>query len=127
MKGSGKEIAMRATPGDRLADGGPGPVSPGTAPPASVYALLTDGTTIEIRPASPGDFGAVKAMHQAMSPDNTYRRFFNLSRRAAEKEAVRICRPPAPDHTALLALRGNEVIGVAGYEISGQPDTAEIA
>ena len=118
---------MRATPGDRLADGGPGPVSPGTAPPASVYALLTDGTTIEIRPASPGDFGAVKAMHQAMSPDNTYRRFFNLSRRAAEKEAVRICRPPAPDHTALLALRGNEVIGVAGYEISGQPDTAEIA
>jgi acyl-CoA synthetase (NDP forming)/GNAT superfamily N-acetyltransferase len=92
-----------------------------------VYALLADGTTIEIRPATPGDFGAVKAMHEAMSPDNAYLRFFNLSRRAAEQEAVRICRPPAPDHTALLAFRGNEVIGVAGYEISGQPDTAEIA
>jgi hypothetical protein len=37
-----------------------------------VYALLADGTTVEIRPADPGDFGAVKAMHEALSPDNTY-------------------------------------------------------
>jgi hypothetical protein len=36
-----------------------------------VYALLADGTTVEIRPAGPGDFGAVKAMHEALSPDNT--------------------------------------------------------
>jgi acyl-CoA synthetase (NDP forming)/GNAT superfamily N-acetyltransferase len=66
-------------------------------------------------------------MHEALSPDSTYLRFFNLSRRAAEQEAVRICRPLAPDHTALLAQCGNEVIGVATYEVSGQPDTAEIA
>ena len=45
-----------------------------------VYALLADGTTVEIRPAGPGDFGAVEAMHKAMSPDNTYMRFFNISR-----------------------------------------------
>ncbi|HEY4461785.1 MAG TPA: GNAT family N-acetyltransferase [Streptosporangiaceae bacterium] len=111
---------MRATPGDRPAGGGP-------PSPASVYALLADGTTIEIRPASPGDFGAVKAMHEALSPDSSYLRFFNLSRRAGEQEAVRICRPLAPDHTALLAWFGNEVIGTAVYEVSGQPDTAEIA
>ena len=46
-----------------------------------VYALLVGGTTVEIRPAAGGDFDAVKAMHEAMSPDNTYMRFFNLSRR----------------------------------------------
>jgi acyl-CoA synthetase (NDP forming)/GNAT superfamily N-acetyltransferase len=103
------------------------PTATGPTTPASVYALLADGTTIEIRPASPGDFGAVKDMHEAMSPDNAYMRFFNLGQQAAEHEAMRICRPPAPDHTALLALRGDEVIGVAGYEVSGQPDTAEIA
>jgi acyl-CoA synthetase (NDP forming)/GNAT superfamily N-acetyltransferase len=101
--------------------------TPAVTAPASVYALLADGTTIEIRPASPGDFSAVRAMHEAMSPDNAYLRFFNLSRRAAEQEALRICRPPAPDHIALLALRGDEVIGAAGYEIAGQPDVAEIA
>ena len=44
-----------------------------------VYALLADGTTVEIRPAGPGDLDAVQDMHQAMSPDNTYMRFFNIA------------------------------------------------
>ena len=34
-------------------------------------------------------------MHQAMSPDHLYLRFFNISRRSAETEARRICRNPA--------------------------------
>jgi acyl-CoA synthetase (NDP forming)/RimJ/RimL family protein N-acetyltransferase len=92
---------------------------------ASAYALLTDGTTIEIRPAAPDDFQAVKAMHEAMSPDSTYLRFFNLSRLAAENEARRICREPEPGHASLLALLDGEIIGVATYEAVG--DTAEIA
>ena len=49
-----------------------------------VYALLADGSTVEVRPAGPGDFDAVRAMHAAMSPDNLYLRFFNLSKHAAE-------------------------------------------
>jgi len=49
-----------------------------------VYALLADGTTVEIRPATPDDFDAVKALHAAMSPDDAYMRFFNISRVAAE-------------------------------------------
>ena len=48
-----------------------------------VYALLADGTTVEVRPAVPDDFDAVKAMHEAMSPDNSYLRFFNVSRLSA--------------------------------------------
>ena len=79
-----------------------------------VYALLADGTTVEIRPAGPDDFDAVKAMHQAMSPGNTYLRFFNISRMTAETEARRICRNPAPA-VALLALAAGELVGVASY------------
>ena len=95
---------------------------------AGVYALLADGTTVQIRPASPGDFAAVKAMHEAMSPSNAYLRFFSLSRTAAEHEAQRICREPAADHPALLALYGAEVAGVASYEVvKGSDKTAEIA
>ena len=45
----------------------------------SVYALLTDGTTIEIRPARPDDFDAVRDMHAKLSPDNLYLRFFSMS------------------------------------------------
>ena len=93
-----------------------------------VYALLADGTTVEIRPAGPGDFNAVKAMHEAMSPDNTYMRFFNMSRLAAGTEARRICQDPPPGQTALLALADGEVAGLASYvPLREQPGTAEVA
>jgi acyl-CoA synthetase (NDP forming)/GNAT superfamily N-acetyltransferase len=85
------------------------------------YALLADGSTIEIRPAAQADFDAVKAMHEAMSPDNLYLRFFNFSRLAAETEARRICREPRPGHVALLALSDGEVVGCASYDASGGP------
>jgi acyl-CoA synthetase (NDP forming)/GNAT superfamily N-acetyltransferase len=85
------------------------------------YALLADGSTVEIRPAGPADFDAVKAMHEAMSPGNTYMRFFNLSRRAAETEARRICREPRPGHMALLALTDGEVVGCASYDVPAEP------
>jgi acyl-CoA synthetase (NDP forming)/GNAT superfamily N-acetyltransferase len=95
------------------------------------YALLADGSMIEIRPAGPADFDAVKAMHEAMSPDNTYMRFFNFSRNAAETEARRICREPRPGHAALLALSAGQVAGVASYDTAGEPaaphNVAEVA
>jgi acyl-CoA synthetase (NDP forming)/GNAT superfamily N-acetyltransferase len=100
---------------------------------SAVYALLADGTTVEIRPAGPGDFDAVKAMHQAMSPDNTYMRFFNVSRLAAETEARRICRVPEPARAALLALAGDPesggtVVGAASYvALPEHPGRAEVA
>src|ERR1700722_16111836 len=68
------------------------------------YALLADGTTITIRPAGAGDYEAVKQLHEAMSPDNLYLRFFSMSRQAAEQEARRVSRdsgspPRPPDHS----------------------------
>jgi acyl-CoA synthetase (NDP forming)/GNAT superfamily N-acetyltransferase len=96
-----------------------------------VYALLADGSTVEIRPAGPADFDGVKAMHEAMSPDNSYLRFFNLSRLAAETEARRICREIRPGRVALLALSEGEVVGCASYDALAGPgdrgDTAEVA
>jgi hypothetical protein len=79
------------------------------APPASgVCALLADGATVEIRPATVGDFDAVWQMHRAMSADNIYLRFFSMSLVGAKQAAHRMCREPAPDHAALLAwLAGN--------------------
>jgi acyl-CoA synthetase (NDP forming)/GNAT superfamily N-acetyltransferase len=96
---------------------------------AGVYALLVDGSTVQIRPAAAGDFAAVKAMHEAMSPDNAYLRFFSTSRTAAEREARRVTREPGQDHAALLALFGAEVVGVASYEVVARSGgkTAEVA
>jgi acyl-CoA synthetase (NDP forming)/GNAT superfamily N-acetyltransferase len=92
------------------------------------YALLADGSTVEIRLAGPADFDAVKTMHETMSPDNSYMRFFNLSRLAAEAEARRICREPRPGQVALLALLAGEVVGCASYAaLAESGHVAEVA
>jgi acyl-CoA synthetase (NDP forming)/GNAT superfamily N-acetyltransferase len=97
--------------------------------PTSVYALLADGRTVQIRPAAAADFAAVKAMHDAMSPSNVYLRFFSLSRLAAEQEARRVTREPGPDHAALLAVFDGKVVGLASFEVvrHGTGRTAEVA
>ena len=92
-----------------------------------MYALLTDGTTAEVRPARPQDFEAVRAMHAALSPDNMYLRFFSMSPSAAEQEARRVCREPDSDHAALLAWQDGRLVGVGAYELSGKPGVAEVA
>jgi len=98
-----------------------------SSPAAATYALLTDGTTVEVRPTQPQDFEAVRAMHAAMSPDNMYLRFFSMSPGAAEQEARRVCREPDADHAALLAWQDGRLAGVGAYELSGKPGVAEVA
>jgi acyl-CoA synthetase (NDP forming)/RimJ/RimL family protein N-acetyltransferase len=93
----------------------------------STFALLADGSTVEIRPATAQDADAVREMHANLSPDNAYFRFFNLSPRAPEREAKRVTRRPDDDHVALLALLSGELVGVATYEPTDRPGRAEIA
>ena len=103
--------------GRREHTGGPG-----------TYALLTDGTTIEIRPARPDDFDAVRDMHAKMSQENLYLRFFSMSPIAATQEARRICREPSPDHAALLGVLAGQVVGCGAYEVAGDGSrSAEVA
>ncbi len=94
---------------------------------AGTYALLTDGSTVEIRPARPADAEAVCAMHAAMSADNLYLRFFSMSPQNAESEAKRVSRQPGQDHAALLAWLGGRLVGVASYEPTRKPGVAEVA
>ena len=98
-----------------------------STPVAATYALLTDGSTVEVRPARSQDFEAVRAMHAAMSPDNIYLRFFSMSPNAAEREARRVCREPDSGHAALLAWQDGRLVGVGAYEPAGKPGVAEVA
>jgi hypothetical protein len=70
---------------------------------AVVFALLTDGGTVEIRVATSQDEDAVREMHAALSAENAYLRFFSLSPLNAEREARRICRYSASSSTATCA------------------------
>jgi acyl-CoA synthetase (NDP forming)/GNAT superfamily N-acetyltransferase len=96
-------------------------------PADGTFALLADGTTAEIRAATPDDIDAVRGMHEAMSQENLYLRFFSLSKNAAEQEARRLCRPASPDHAALLACVNGKVVGAASYEPTQAPGVAEVA
>jgi len=96
-----------------------------SSPPS--YALLADGSTVAIRAARPEDCADVRDMHERMSPDNAYLRFFSLSPMAPEREAQRICRPADPDHAALVAYRDGRLVGVASYELTDRTGMAEIA
>ena len=91
------------------------------------YALLADGTTLTIRAAGPGDYGPVRQLHEAMSPDNLYFRFFSASRASAEWEARRVCLDGDPGLVALLGLLGDEVVGVASYQLTADTAAAELA
>ena len=61
-----------------------------------------------------------------MSPDNLYLRFFSLSRNAGRQEARRVTRADGSAHAALLGFLGDELVGLASYEPTGQPGTAEV-
>jgi acyl-CoA synthetase (NDP forming)/RimJ/RimL family protein N-acetyltransferase len=98
-----------------------------TTPAAASYALLSDGSTVEIRPARPQDADDIRQMHQQMSPDNAYFRFFSFSPQAPDREAQRLARPEGPDHAALLARLDGKLIGVASYEPTHRAGIAEIA
>jgi acyl-CoA synthetase (NDP forming)/GNAT superfamily N-acetyltransferase len=120
-----------STPDLAAPQASPGPdagvLAPARPAGGSVYALLTDGSTVEIRAAGPQDAAAVQAMHEAMSPENLYLRFFSFSRNSAAQEAKRICRPADAGHGALLAWQDSRLVGVASYEPAGTAGSAEVA
>ena len=91
------------------------------------YALLADGRTMTIRPAGPDDYEPVKRLHEAMSPDNLYFRFFSASQVSAEWEARRVCLRDDPGLVALVGLLGDEVSGVASYQMTADAGVAELA
>ena len=91
------------------------------------YALLADGTTMTIRAPGPGDYEPVLHLHEAMSQDNLYFRFFSASRASAEREARRVCLEGGAGLVALIGLLGDEVVGVASYALIADGAAAELA
>ena len=91
------------------------------------YALLVDGTTLTIRPSGAEDYEAVKRLHEAMSPESLYFRFFSASRVSAEREARRVCLEGRPGMVALVGLLGDELVGVASYQLVADGAVAEAA
>jgi acetyl coenzyme A synthetase (ADP forming)-like protein len=94
---------------------------------AGCDALLADGTVVHVRPIQPTDADRLVRFHSRLSPETTYMRFFTPHPRLSTAEVERFT---VVDHTAreaLVAVAGDEIIGVARYD--GAPGTtdAEVA
>ncbi|WP_431682631.1 GNAT family N-acetyltransferase [Kitasatospora sp. KL5] len=102
-----------------------------TEPPVSaVEALLTDGTTVLVRPVEAGDRAAVLELHaHGMSEESRRMRFLGTSHRAPELAADRLCGPGRSGVLALGAWADGELVGEADCQAAAESggESAELA
>jgi len=79
--------------------------------------VLRDGRTVHLRPARPGDRGAVEDYLIGLSDESRRLRFWTTSVNVTD-QAARAVAPDYPDHLTLLALTGSDgghVVGGAQF------------
>jgi acetyl coenzyme A synthetase (ADP forming)-like protein len=81
-----------------------------------VDALRSDGGLVHLRPVKENDREGLLRLHARASDESIYYRFFTVSRHAADAYLERLLGPADGEHQALVALVGDDVVGVAGFE-----------
>jgi RimJ/RimL family protein N-acetyltransferase len=83
---------------------------------SEIDAIHADVGLVRIRSLADSDRGALLAFNTRISDQSLYRRFFYLSRYAADAYVDKLLRPTDRDHHVLVAVLAGEVIGVASFE-----------
>ncbi len=89
--------------------------------------VLADGATAHVRPIRPDDGPRILEFHGRQSPQSIYYRYFSPRPRLSEREIDRMTGVDYVDRMALVALRGDELIGVARYDRWRHRSEAEVA
>ena len=89
--------------------------------------VLADGATAFVRPIRPDDGPLVVDFHARQSPESIYFRYFSPRPRLTERDVERATHLDYVDRFALVALRGDELIGVARYDRWRHRAEAEVA
>lgn len=92
-----------------------------------VDVVLADGATAHVRPIRPDDAERLVAFHARQSPQSIYYRYFSPRPRLSDKDVERLTTVDYVDRMALIALRGDEMIGVARYDRWRHLSEAEVA
>ena len=94
--------------------------------PADV--LLSDGSTVHLRPIRPADADAIVALHSRFSMRTRYLRYFSPYPRIPERDLERFVNVDHRDREALVVSSGGQLIAVGRYERLGPgADDAEVA
>jgi GNAT superfamily N-acetyltransferase len=86
----------------------------------------SDADTVCVRALAVTDRDALLALNEHVYDRSLYRRFFIVSRHAADAYIDQLLRPSSVDHQALVGLVDGDLVGVASYE-RVEPGSAEIA
>jgi RimJ/RimL family protein N-acetyltransferase len=95
------------------------------------HAALRNGASVFIRPIRPDDEARLTALYSRLSHDTAYQRFFTWWKKLPPAWARAFANVDYRGRLALVAEpyggAGSALVGVARYEPSGDPATAEIA
>ncbi len=78
--------------------------------------LLRDGGVALVRGLTTQDGPALLSLHEDLSPQTLYLRFFSASRLSAKRYVARLIRPESGDHGAVVLEQQGRLVGVAAYE-----------
>ncbi|MEV6815860.1 GNAT family N-acetyltransferase, partial [Micromonospora sp. NPDC051296] len=94
----------------------------------AVDVLLSDGSTVQLRPIRPSDGPSIVAMHSRFSERTRYLRYFSPYPRIPERDLHRFVNVDHRDREAFVVLAGDQIVAVGRYERLGpQSPDAEVA
>src|SRR5215510_9695572 len=94
----------------------------------AVDVLLSDGSTVHMRPISPDDADRVVALHSRFSDRTRYLRYFSPYPRIPPRDLERFVNVDHRDREAYVVASGAELIAVGRYErLGAQAPDAEVA
>jgi RimJ/RimL family protein N-acetyltransferase len=93
---------------------------------ATMPASVHDRPSVRLRAMRPDDRARLLRFHHELSPETVYLRFFSVHPELQPAELDRFTRVDHQQREAIVAVAGDEIIGVARFDrISA--DTAEVA
>jgi acetyl coenzyme A synthetase (ADP forming)-like protein len=99
----------------------------GYLPELESDVLLADGRVAEVRPIRPSDLAALQVLHEQLSRDASYFRFFGARREVPRSELERWVNVDYSDRLALVAFVDDELVAIASYDRVPASGGAEVA
>ena len=84
--------------------------------------------SVVIRPIRPEDRESLAAAHARLSPESVRKRYLTAKPHLSERELTYLTEVDGSDHVALIAVDGDEIVGVGRWvRLPDDPAAAEVA